>query len=199
MVDVGAEGRQNDGGVFKNSNIGRCFEEKKFKLPNAKCIEIGGPPMPYVLLADKAFSLTTYMMRPFPRSSELDLTKKVFNYRLSRARRIVENAFGILAAKWKIYRRPIISSVENAKRIVKATVALHNFIICNEENVLPMHTYSRMTSEDRNITSKGLNSLPVCRGRSNSRGIEVRNAFSKYFVGSGAVSFQWEKAMNNDF
>lgn len=77
MVDIGAEGRQSDGGIFRDSDIGRRFEERQFKLSNAKPIEIDGPALPYVLLADEAFPpLTTYMMRPYPRSGKLDLKKK---------------------------------------------------------------------------------------------------------------------------
>lgn len=189
----------SDGGVFRNSDIGRCFEEGTFKLPNAKPVEINGPALPYVLLADEAFPLTTYMMRPYARSSKLDLRKKVFNYRLSRARRVVESAFGILAARWRIYRRSIIADVANVIKIVQATVALHNFIIITEEKLLPKSTYAHVTPEDRNVISEGLCSLPVNRSRFNNSGIEIRNAFSEFFVSSGALPFQWEKAINNDF
>lgn len=72
VVDIGGEGRQSDGGIFRNSDIGRHFEEDHFMLPNAKPIEINGPALPYVLLADEAFPLTTYMMRPYPRSGNLE-------------------------------------------------------------------------------------------------------------------------------
>ncbi|XP_011858988.1 PREDICTED: uncharacterized protein LOC105556501 [Vollenhovia emeryi] len=199
MADIGAEGRQSDGGVFKNSDIGRHFEEGTFKLPNVKPVESSGPALPYVLLADEAFPLTTYMMRPYPRSSSLDLRKKVFNYRLSRARRVVESAFGILAARWRIYRKPIIASVANARKIVQATIALHNFIIINEEKLLSKNIYAHITPEDRNIISQGFSSLPVTRGKFVKNGIEIRNAYADFFVGSGAVPFQWQKAMDNDF
>ncbi|KMQ90287.1 nuclease harbi1 [Lasius niger] len=95
IVDIGAEGRQSDGGVFRNSKIGKRFEVNSFKLPNPKQIEIDGPELSYVLVADEAFPLSMYMMRPYPRSGKLDIGKKIFNYRISRARRVVENAFGM--------------------------------------------------------------------------------------------------------
>lgn len=135
IVDIGAEGRQSDGGVFCNSEIGKRFEANSFKLPTPKQIENNGPALPYVLVADEAFPLSMYMMRPYPRSGKLDIGKKIFNYRLSRARRIVESAFGMLVNRWRIYRKPIITNISNARKIIQATVALHNFIIQNKEKL----------------------------------------------------------------
>ncbi|KAG8176121.1 hypothetical protein JTE90_025579 [Oedothorax gibbosus] len=62
-------------------------------------------------------------MRPFPRS-QLDSRTRMYNYRLSRARRIVEN--GILSAKWRIYKRPFECKLQTVDKIVLC--ALHNFV-----------------------------------------------------------------------
>lgn len=79
-------------------------------------------------------------------------------------------------------------------------MALHNFIIINEKKLLSNNTYAHITPKDRNIISERFSSLPINEDRSfvNS-GIKVRNAYSEYFMSTGALSFQWEKAMNNDF
>ncbi|XP_033231564.1 uncharacterized protein LOC117182584 [Belonocnema kinseyi] len=72
MVDVGGRGRQSDGGVFKNCD----FYER-----------------PQVYVSDTAFGLRRRGMRPFAGAGtgSLSKDKKLFNYRLSRARRTTEN------------------------------------------------------------------------------------------------------------
>nr|CAI5842891.1 unnamed protein product [Callosobruchus analis] len=52
----------------------------------------------------------------------------VFNYRLSRARRIVENAFGIMASVFRVFRKPMQLKVDNVEKITKACVYLHNYL-----------------------------------------------------------------------
>jgi len=59
-----------------------------------------GPILPFVLVGDEAFPLTTYMMRLYPGKNEMTIEKRIYNYRLSRARRTVENVFGILVSQW---------------------------------------------------------------------------------------------------
>jgi hypothetical protein len=80
-------------------------------------------------VGDEAFPLKTYLMRPYPGSQRKgDNEKSIFNYRLSRARRVVENAFGILSQKFQIYQRTLRSLPENAGNIIFASCILHNYL-----------------------------------------------------------------------
>eukprot|EP00795_Rhopilema_esculentum_P006251 gene6252-11663_t len=45
-----------------------------------------------------------------------------------RARRVVENAFGILSARWRFLRAPIQAQPEKASKSILAAIALHNWL-----------------------------------------------------------------------
>lgn len=202
LVDIGVEGRQSDGGIFANSKFGQQLERNEMNLPQPSAVEHNGSPLPYVLVADEAFSLNSYMMRPYPRCSRLNRQKKIFNYRLSRARRVVESAFGIMVARWRIYRRPIIASTSTVLKIIKATTCLHNFIIKNENKLHNFQRqYTRIATNDGDLIRSALQEINNA-GRSNAHNrlvSRIRDDFASYFEHGGAVSWQWEKVLNNDF
>ena len=49
---------------------------------------------------------------------------------------MIENTFGILALRWRIFRRPIIADPERVVAYTKAAIALHNFLWTTELLVL---------------------------------------------------------------
>ncbi|KAJ8938018.1 hypothetical protein NQ314_011630 [Rhamnusium bicolor] len=128
-MDIGATGRQSDGGIFACSEIGKRLNSAQLNIPPFLRITEDRPQMPHVLVGDEAFPLVINLLQPYPRSLALGIEELVFNYRLSRARLTIENTFGILASKWRIFSRSIIAKLENAENIIKATVCLHNFIM----------------------------------------------------------------------
>uniref|UniRef100_A0A8C1MDJ0 DDE Tnp4 domain-containing protein n=1 Tax=Cyprinus carpio TaxID=7962 RepID=A0A8C1MDJ0_CYPCA len=108
FVQVGDFGRTSDGGVFSG-------------------------PLPYTMVGVAAFPLKTYLMRPFP-GNRIPRWRQMFNYRLSRARMIVECAFGILSSRWRVLHTRINVKPDNADCIVTAACILHNFLTNPSDN-----------------------------------------------------------------
>jgi hypothetical protein len=104
-VDVGAIGKSSDSNVFKKSNIGRKLESNQLGIPgSSKPLpnDENGKCMPFVIVGDEAFALSEHVLRPYP-NSNISVQQRIYNYRLTRARRMVECAVGILANKWRIF------------------------------------------------------------------------------------------------
>ena len=124
-VSIGAYGREHDGTIFSKSSLGQRLAEGSLDIPVAEPGEL-----PYAFVADEAFPLREQIMRPYAgrRMSTEPEKKRIFNYRLSRARRVVENTFGILVSKFRIFRQPINAKLETVDAIVKSTCVLHNYL-----------------------------------------------------------------------
>ncbi|XP_034245708.1 putative nuclease HARBI1 [Thrips palmi] len=137
VVDVGARGRESDGGVFDRSEFGKLFNNHQLQLPSPVFNDILKTHLPYVFVGDDAFPLDVHMLKPFADCLDQKPEEAIFNYRLSRARRVVENAFGILAARFRILRRNIIGSETLVQNIVLACTALHNLHLIREDSVPP--------------------------------------------------------------
>lgn len=127
LVDIGDYGSNNDSGVLPNSPMAKALEQNGLGMPEKEPHNGFEDDLPYFLVGDDIFGLKTWLQRPFS-SRGLSEHQRVFNYRLSRARRMIENAFGVLRARWQIFGQHIIASVETVETITKAAVCLHNFL-----------------------------------------------------------------------
>ena len=87
-----------------------------------------------LFVGDEAFPLKKNLMRPYPGRILVE-KRKIFSYLLSRARRVIENAFGILISLWRIFRQPIITKPAFAVRYTLAAIALHNFLRAMEPTI----------------------------------------------------------------
>lgn len=100
--------------------------------------------IPYMVLGDKKFALNEYTMRPFEGNPERGSIERIFNYRHSRTRRVVENAFGILSVVFRVLRKPILLEPKKASKVVLTTIYLHNFLrkgITSRQAYTPVGTF----------------------------------------------------------
>lgn len=128
VIDVGALGKQSDGGIFSASELYRRLENGSFNLPPNIMLPGTTLSVPPVLIGDEAFPLKPYLMRPFP-AKNLTPEEEIFNKNLSCARKTIECAFGILRAKWRFLGTALeIPDVGKASILVQTACVLHNLI-----------------------------------------------------------------------
>jgi len=185
-VDVGSYGRNSDGSVCSKSVIWKKLETGTLNVPpNAPLVE-NSVPMPHVMVGDEAFPLKTYLLRPYSKHHQGgDESKKIYNYRLSRARRVVENAFGILASRWRVFRRPLEVQPETVDKVVLASCCLRN-MLCKAHN--PPDEIELLCPR-----ASGLQNLRQLRRNAPREATDVRDYFRAYF-NSPVGSVPWQLA-----
>ena len=202
-IDVGCNGRISDGGIFANSSIYRSLEANDLCIPERKPLPDREDAIPHVIFGDEAFPLKTYIMKPYP-ARQLDLSKRIFNYRLSRARRIVENVFGILASQFRVLKTTINMEPDKAQSVVLACCALHNYLrtktasnskysppgTFDEESpttheVIPGQWRTEINEPLPGVVQQGSNRAPF-----DAR--EIRDELCDFFNSDGQVSWQWD-------
>lgn len=177
-IDIGTNVRVNDARVFSKSSFYEALENKTLKIPSNG-----------VFVADDAFPLRKDMLKPYSRIRRLTTTQKIFNYRLSRARRTVENAFGILTSRFRILEKPIPILVENVPIIIKTICTLHNWLRKTSDEYFQT-TYA--DSGDFDGTPAHLTNLTNYSSNhySTSAGI-LRDTYANKFMTTEAVPWQF--------
>lgn len=183
-IDVGAHGREADSSVFRESSFGKKLYSNLLQIPGPRVLpSTVDNAQPFVFVADEAFGLHTNVLRPYP-GRGLNETRRVFNYRLSRARRTVECAFGVLTNKWRVLHTPILVEPEFCDNIVKACCILHNFVRKRDGS----------NYEDAELNCDvQLPNLQFNGRNVSSRGVEIRDNYANYFMNEGAVPFQYKE------
>ena len=195
-VDIGTNGRVSDGGVWDKCSFSSLIANNTAGLPEDAMVGSSSHPLPYVFVADDAFPLHRHIMKPFSHGSQ-DTRERIFSYRLSRARRTVENAFGILANRFRVFLSPIDLPPSKIESIVLACTSLHNLLI--REHVRHYTPEGSLDVEDLSVgqithgTWRQTPELPraqrgSCNDMDNAK--SVREQFMEYFNGEGAVAWQ---------
>uniref|UniRef100_A0A1Y1LAJ7 DDE Tnp4 domain-containing protein n=1 Tax=Photinus pyralis TaxID=7054 RepID=A0A1Y1LAJ7_PHOPY len=190
-VNVGVNGRISDGGVYRESYLSQAIRENSINFPPAKALPGRSLKVPYVIVADDAFPLSERILKPYS-SRNLNYECRIFNYRLSRARRMVESAFGILANRFRVLLNSINLSVDKVEVITLCSVVLHNFLITeNPINELHGTIIHNTANVDHINDQQGGN-------RSSNLARNIRSEFKDFFNTVGARDWQHDQVTNNN-
>ena len=141
-VDVGAEGGAPDGGTWSNCTLHDAVKYNRAGVPQPEPIPNDDQPVPYHFVGDDAFALRTWMMKPFSHRSQV-LRERIYSYRLSRARRVVENAFGILSQRFRCFLTTMQLRPDNIKLVTMCACVLHNLILTREQHAIQIQDVDR--------------------------------------------------------
>ena len=145
----------------------------------------------YFLLEDDVLNLKKWLIKPYP-GRNFSEEQKIYNYRLYRAWRVIENAFIISAARWRIFYWPMRATIEQVELQVLATLALHNNLRLTSN---AMYTPSGIVdSESRNGSmhlgewrnrdiTQGFNNIrPVGGNRNRLEMVQMRDEIKEYLI-----------------
>uniref|UniRef100_A0A8C1RUD5 DDE Tnp4 domain-containing protein n=1 Tax=Cyprinus carpio TaxID=7962 RepID=A0A8C1RUD5_CYPCA len=168
-VDGGCNGRISDGGVFGGCSLQNALENRTVNIPAPAPLPGSDQLAPYCIVADEAFPLKEYLMKPYPNPW-----------------RVVENAFGILANRFRVFLNTInIQDTAKVEDIVLACCALHNFLRAEYDD-----TVSGRWRQDPDLLQAP---LPYTTNTT-TRAKRSRDELCQYFISEiGAVPFQWSK------
>lgn len=190
----------SDRGVYAHSDLRRAIDQKLLNLPPAQNVPGTDIVMPYMFVADETFPLQENLMKPY-HSHHLDHDQRIFNCRLSKARCVAENAFGILSSRWQILLSTVALDPDLVSQITLATLSLHNFLCEHAKD-----GYATLSIVDSKDEAHGF--IPESCGNSQhlkslSAGSNInatltakqqRGALKSYFV-SPAGSVTWQEDM----
>ncbi len=182
-INVGSPGKAADSSIFKGCQLYKQILNNELKLPRPRSLSNERPEKAsYVLIGDEGFGLSPFLLRPYG-GNFLSVDKKVFNYRLTRARRYIECCFGILSNKWRIFHRPLNVSLELTETIIQTCCVLHNIV----------RERDGFRFEDT-LTIQGLHdTMPTDNTQASNSTKCMRTLFKDYFNNEGAVSWQLNK------
>lgn len=130
-------------------------------------------------------------MKPYS-LSVLYNERRIYNYRLSRARRVVENLFGILVSRFTVLGKPINLQPAKVNAIVLACCYLHNFLRKHYRGYVVNKNSTSQTSQD---IGSGLNVFGMRSSSSSAFSTsakEHRDTFCSYFNNEGKIKIKWQ-------
>lgn len=197
-VDIGAEGGAGDAGTWWRCSLHNAIENGRIRFPAAETIPNDDNPIPYHIVADDAFALKTWLMKPFSHLTQIH-HERVYSYRLSRARRVVENAFGILQMRWRVFSTTMLLRPRVVRVVTLCACVLHNLLLTHQP--VPPHHLDREDNNREVIPGAWreqpnlMENLLAEQARNPTREAKALRNYLGYYYASPAGSVPWQERL----
>jgi len=91
-------GKISDSSVFTNTELHKKLETKTLCLPQPVPLDGREKSVPYFFIGDEAFPFSKNLMKVYPGQHPKGSKERIFNYRVCRVQRVVENVFGLASS-----------------------------------------------------------------------------------------------------
>ena len=140
--------------------------------------------VPFMFVADNAFPLSKHCLKSYPERC-LEDRKRIFNYRLSRFRRVTENAYGIQTNVFRIFSSKINLHPDMVTKVVLASLVLHNMLRTKSvESYTPADFTDEATEEHTLLEGQWRihNTPTILKPLPDVRGTTRKNVRKKYVI-----------------
>ena len=197
-ADVGSPGSNSDCGIYNRSRLQRKLSNGRMGFPQPDPLPNDDQDITYFIVGDDAFPLRDYLVKPYSKRF-LSVEERIFNYRCSRARRVVENSFGMLAMRFRCLLTTLAVCPPTAKKIAKCCMTLHNIMRIrhphiqnndidredDDHDLIPGAWRNEAIMLDVEVRSRG--------PRQTAAGKRLR-AYLMHYYNSDAGSVPWQRA-----
>ena len=150
-VNCRQPGRIADGGVIRKTTFYKKLLQGELNIPPPSETDEG---LGFIFIGDEAFALDENMVKVYAQKT-LTYERRIFNYRVCRARNVVENAFGLIASKFRVLLTAIHLEPLKVNTIVMAICTLHNFLKRNSSRYANPASFDREDPETHEIQQNG--------------------------------------------
>lgn len=137
-------------GLFAQSDFRAALDDRKLNLPPAEALLNTNIIMPHAFVGDEAYPMRNDLLKPYPHR-QLQHEQRIFNYSLSCARGVVENAFGILANRLRVFCTTICLNPNKAITITLPALCLHNFLCYKQSDAYLPPGYADWEDENHRL------------------------------------------------
>uniref|UniRef100_A0A9J8B4V9 DDE Tnp4 domain-containing protein n=1 Tax=Cyprinus carpio carpio TaxID=630221 RepID=A0A9J8B4V9_CYPCA len=194
----------SDAGLFAHSDLCKAMDQGLLNFPPPEPLPNSDITMPYMFVGDEAHPLRPDLMKPYP-NKQMDPSRGILNYRLSRACRVAENAFSLLANRLRVFRSTIFLETDKVEKIAMASLCIHNFLRERRSEVYTPPAFSDLKNGDHSIVegtwrNRGHGTCQPLEPREEHNALATaemqRNLLRDYFVSAaGYIPSQEENIM----